>query len=35
MDHRIIFIFGCAVFFVTVASGFIYLLASDDPEKRD
>jgi hypothetical protein len=33
MDERFIFIFGCAIFFITIASGFIYLIASDDPEK--
>ena len=32
MDDLVIFIFGCAVFAITVGSSFVYLIASDDPE---
>lgn len=31
MDDMLVFIVGCIVFGVTVASGFIYMIASDDP----
>ena len=32
----IVFLLACGIVFgVTVASGFIYMLASDDPERQD
>ena len=34
MSDVIIFIVGCAVFGVTLASAFVALIASDDPEER-
>ena len=35
MDDLIIFVFGCVVFVVTLGSGFVYLIASDNPDKLD
>ena len=35
MDDLFIFIFGCIVFGVTAASGFICMIASDDPSRQD
>ena len=35
MDELLIFIFGCTVFVVAFTSGFLYLIASDDPNNRD
>ena len=35
MGDVIIFIVGSAVFVVTLGSGFVYLIASDNPDKRD
>ena len=34
MNDLPIFIFGCVVFAVTISSGFIYLIGSDDPAER-
>ncbi len=33
MNDIVIFAFGCVVFGVTIASGFIYMIASDQPGK--
>ena len=35
MNDLAIFIFGCAVFALTLGSGFVYLIAADNPNKRD
>ena len=35
MDDMLIFMVGCIVFAVTLASGFIYMIASDHPNKSD
>ena len=35
MNDVLIFAVGCIVFAVTVASGFIYLIASDNPNKSN
>ena len=33
MDDLVIFIVGCGVFAITIASVFIYMIASDDPNE--
>lgn len=35
MDETLILAVGCAVFGVTIASAFIAVIASDDPDKED
>lgn len=35
MDNLLIFVFGCAVFGVTIGSAFVALLASDHPNNHD
>ena len=35
MDNVFIFVFGCAVFGITVSAAFIALIASDHPNEPD